>query len=179
MEASKLNNSNQLIKVDYNDVPIGIGSKEELHIKPIMHRAFSVFIYHDGKMFIHQRKDNKYHSGGLWTNACCSHFREGMDEVQCVNDRLNFELGINEEPQYLTKFVYYHKFSDVMYEFEYDHVYVLDYNGSFAVNNDEIQDTKWVDIELLSKDIVLHPERYSVWFITAFGYVYEYLKNKE
>lgn len=158
---------NDLIKVDFTDKCIGFGSKEELHKIPTLHRAFSVFIYHNDKMLIQKRNINKYHSGGLWTNACCSHFIDGMKEIDCISARLKQELGISATPNYLAKFVYYHKFSDHLFEYEYDHIYVLDYNGNFLINKDEIEEIKWVDFSELSIDIVNYPSKYTVWFVTA------------
>lgn len=169
---------NALIKVNYQDKEIGVGEKMALHLTPNLHRAFSVFIIHDGKMFIHRRNVNKYHSGGLWTNACCSHARYGVEELKCVKERLLEELGIDATPTYLTKFVYYHKFNENLYEYEYDHVYILDYDGSFDINPEEIEAVDWVDIEVLAKDIVDNPAKYSVWFITAFGYVYDHISKE-
>lgn len=175
MEISKLHKVNNLIKVDFNDNCIGFGSKEELHCHPILHRAFSVFIYHNGKMLIQKRNINKYHSGGLWTNACCSHIRDGIGELECVIERLNEELGINVEPYYLSKFIYYHKFSDNLFEYEYDHIYLLDYDGKFYINHDEIEEIKWIDIEELKLDIVKNPSKYTVWFVTALSIVLQNL----
>ncbi len=169
--------NDNLITVNYLDEEIGTGEKMQLHTSPILHRAFSVFICHEGKMFIHKRNKNKYHSGGLWTNSCCSHLRSQVPELECVRQRLEEELGISETPEYLTKFVYYHKFHEDLYEFEYDHVYLLDYNGPFVIDPDEIEDTAWVDIDFLANDIISQPEKYSVWFITAFGFVYKSLKD--
>ncbi len=51
------------------------GKMEKIErIKGLLHRAFSVFIFNNkGEMLLQRRALNKYHSGGLWSNACCSH----------------------------------------------------------------------------------------------------------
>lgn len=167
--------SEDLIKVDFSDACIGFGSKEEIHKSPVLHRAFSVFIYHDGKMLIQKRNVNKYHSGGLWTNACCSHFRNGRDEADCVRERLGEELGITAAPDFLSKFIYYNKFSDNLFEYEYDHIYILDYDGDFFINPDEIEEIKWVDFDELALDIVNNPSKYTVWFVIALSIVLQHL----
>lgn len=167
-----------LIRVNYCDEKIGVGEKMELHNSPILHRAFSVFIVHEDKMLIHRRSIGKYHSGGLWTNACCSHMRDGVSEIDAIRNRLIVELGITATPEYITKFVYYHKFDENLYEFEYDHVYLLDYDGGFSVNPEEIEEISWVDIEWLAMDIVKEPSKYTVWFVSAFGFVYDYIRKK-
>ena len=60
----------QVILVDVNDRQTGTMEKMEAHEKGLLHRAFSVFIFNAmGEMLLQQRALNKYHSGGLWTNA--------------------------------------------------------------------------------------------------------------
>ena len=59
--------------VDLDDNITGYATKEEAHRRGLLHRAFSVFIISGGKMLIQMRNPDKYHSGGLWSNACCSH----------------------------------------------------------------------------------------------------------
>ena len=65
-----------VILVDENDREIGLMEKMEAHQKGLLHRAFSVFIFNEeGELLLQQRAFDKYHSGGLWTNTCCSHPR--------------------------------------------------------------------------------------------------------
>ena len=67
-----------MILVNERDEPLGSMEKMEAHRKGALHRAFSVFIFNSrGEMLLQQRALKKYHSGGLWTNACCSHPRPG------------------------------------------------------------------------------------------------------
>ncbi len=63
-----------LILVDENDNEIGLMEKFSVHQTGSLHRAFSVFIFNSkGELLLQQRAEDKYHSGGLWTNTCCSH----------------------------------------------------------------------------------------------------------
>ena len=64
----------KVILVNEEDVEIGSMEKLEAHERGLLHRAFSIFIMNDHhKMLLQKRADSKYHSPGLWTNACCSH----------------------------------------------------------------------------------------------------------
>ena len=64
----------KIILVNEHDDMVGIIDKLEGHKQGLLHRAFSVFIFNSkGEMLLQQRAFSKYHSGGLWTNACCSH----------------------------------------------------------------------------------------------------------
>ena len=67
----------EIMLVNENDEPIGVADKLEAHQKGLLHRAFSIFIYRKGlegiEILLQKRHSKKYHSGGLWTNTCCSH----------------------------------------------------------------------------------------------------------
>lgn len=63
-----------VMQIDSTDRLINKIPKIEAHLKGIRHKAFSVLIFNnDGKMLIQKRAKEKYHSGGLWSNACCGH----------------------------------------------------------------------------------------------------------
>lgn len=158
-----------LILVDLFDRPVGVGEKLETHRAARLHRAFSVFIIHDGRMLIQRRAMDKYHSGGLWANACCSHPRYGETFAQSVQNRLALELGIAPGaciPEELFSFVYYTNYGDLS-EYEYDHVLLADYCGSIVCDPTEIMDTRWVPLDELKAEIEAHPQRFSSWFLIA------------
>lgn len=158
-----------LIWVDLFDREIGCGEKLETHVKEQLHRAFSVFIIHDGKMFLQRRALDKYHSGGLWANACCSHPRHGETFDASVQTRLEVELGIPQntcQPQELFSFVYYSKYEGLS-EYEYDHVLLADYHGPITLNPEEIMDTRWVSFAELKAELETSPSNFSTWFLIA------------
>ena len=66
--------ANYVILVDENDNDIGVEEKIVAHQKKMLHRAFSIFLFNDNyEILLQKRAPNKYHSGNLWTNTCCSH----------------------------------------------------------------------------------------------------------
>ena len=80
---TNLNIDQEVILVNEQNEAIGKMEKMEAHRKAQLHRAFSVFIFNSkGEMLLHQRALNKYHCGGLWTNACCSHPSPGRSGVR-------------------------------------------------------------------------------------------------
>ena len=84
-----------MILVDEQDAPVGVMEKMEAHEKGVLHRAFSIFIFNSkGEMLLQQRADNKYHSAGLWTNACCSHPQPGEETATAAHRRLKEEMGV-------------------------------------------------------------------------------------
>ena len=116
--------------VDTNDMSTGTMEKMEAHEKAILHRAFSVFIFNaKGELLLQQRATDKYHSGGLWTNSCCSHPRPGEDTLRAAYRRLREEMGFETELQKVFDFVYKASFENGLTEYEFDHVFVGEYDG--------------------------------------------------
>lgn len=110
--------NNSLILVNEEDEEMGYCEKMDAHRKEYLHRAFSLFIYHktDHKMLLHKRALGKYHSGGLWTNSCCSYPRYGENLMDAVIRRTKEELGLDissyaDELKEVGKFHYYKKYS--------------------------------------------------------------------
>ena len=86
---------NEVILVDEQDAEIGVSEKLKAHQLGLLHRAFSIFIFNSkNELLIQQRAQGKYHSGGLWTNTCCSHPLPKMDLVECAKQRLLEEMGL-------------------------------------------------------------------------------------
>ena len=163
------NANDKLIWVDIFDNEIGSGDKLETHVKSQLHRAFSVFIVHDGKMLIQRRALGKYHSAGLWANACCSHPRWGESLADAVQKRMEEELGIAQGsifPEELFAFNYFTQY-DGLSEYEIDHVFLVDYDGELKVDPDEIMELRWITFEDLQKEMQDAPQNFSTWFLIA------------
>src|ERR1700759_5197467 len=97
----------EVILVNEADAPVGRMEKLEAHRKALLHRAFSVFIFNSkGEMLLQRRAAGKYHSPGLWTNACCSHPRPGEDTLAAAVRRLEEELGFSTPLEKLFDFTY-------------------------------------------------------------------------
>ena len=171
--------NNELIMVDIFDNEIGRISKQEAHKNAILHRAFSVFLYDNNYLLLQQRAFNKYHSGGLWANTCCSHPRTNnilLDAKQRLREEVNIKC---ENLQELLSFTYLTKFNDNLFEYEYDHVIIGNYNknNKLTINKEEVNDIKWVDIDELSMDLVKNPQKYASWFLICAPKVIKYIKN--
>ena len=165
-----------LILVDLNDNEIGFATKAEAHEKSLLHRAFSVFLYkyinQKFYMLIHQRAEGKYHSGGLWTNSCCSHPRKGESINEAVHRRLREELGVSAETKEIFNFVYYHRFTPKCAEYEFDHVLIGEFDSEVeSYCKSEIADVRWISFDELKESVKNSPEMYTPWFIIALGKV--------
>lgn len=171
------NAKDKLIWVDLFDNEIGFGEKLETHVKNQLHRAFSLFIVHDGKMLIQKRAQRKYHSGGLWANACCSHPRWGESLEEAVQKRMEVELGIPQgscKTKELFSFNYFSQYEGLS-EYEIDHVFLTDYAGELKVDPDEIMELRWISLEDLKKELEQQPQAFATWFLIAAPRVIEYI----
>lgn len=157
--------THRLILVNKNDKVIGSEEKMTAHKTGKLHRAFSVIIYNSKQeMLLQQRSETKYHSGGLWSNACCSHpYADRSDESQ-IHNRLIEEMGFDCTLKWCFSFVYKHVFPNNLIEFEYDHVYAGLYDGPVHINASEIESYKWIDIDSLLYDIKYNSQKYTIWF---------------
>lgn len=157
---------NQLIAlVDINDQITGYDDKMKVHVEGLLHRAFSVFIFNNkGQMLIQQRAHSKYHSAGLWTNACCSHLRINESMEQSVKLRMIEELGFYCNVNFKFKFTYKTMFDNNLTEHETDYVYCGIWNKTPKFNKNEIENVRWVNFNYLLSEINTEPQKFTYWF---------------
>ena len=151
--------------------------KMEVHQKALLHRAFSVFVFNDkGEMLLHKRADKKYHSGGLWTNACCSHPKPGEETSVAATKRLQEEMGFNTGLTKAFDFIYKAPFDNGLTEHEFDHVFTGTYDVDIVPNTDEVSDYCFMPVDEIKNSIQSHPQKYTEWFKIAFPKMEAYLK---
>lgn len=165
-----------VILVDEKDVELGLMEKMEAHKKGVLHRAFSVFVFNDNNELLLQRRAlDKYHSGGLWTNTCCSHPRKNESVQDASVRRLQEEMGFTCDVELVFNFIYKAELDNELTEHEFDHVLIGRYNESPIPNPEEVCDWKYVALDVLKNDIKNNPENYTVWFRHIFNRVEENL----
>jgi isopentenyl-diphosphate delta-isomerase len=158
-------NAEFVILVDELDQEIGQMEKQEAHEKALLHRAFSVMVFNSqGEMLLQQRAMNKYHSGGLWTNTCCSHPRPSEEVEMAAHRRLLEEMGFDCALQLHQTFIYKAPFDNGLTEHELDHVFVGEYNENPAFNPEEVNDYQWIKLADLYDQLKSDPEKFTVWF---------------
>lgn len=158
-----------VILVDPQDRQIGVEEKLKAHREGKLHRAFSVFVFNEkGEMLLQQRAWHKYHSGGLWTNACCSHPRPGEALEQAAARRLQEEMGFSCPLHRAFQFIYKAELDGGLIEHELDHVFVGTYNGTIQPNINEVAAFRWHPVLTIENDLKQSLEKYTVWFKLAF-----------
>ena len=168
----------KVVLVDKDNNQIGLMPKMEAHLKGKLHRAFSVIIFNsDGKILIQKRASTKYHTPNLWSNTCCSHQREGEDNEKAGKRRLNEEMGFKTKLYNFCSFIYRVEFSNGLIEYENDHVLLGVFDGNPKPNPKEVDDWKWIDIDILFDEMRTSPQHYTAWFIIIINKYYESLKK--
>lgn len=161
--------SDELIWVNLEDREVGHGEKLATHQARRLHRAFSVFLVDGDRMLLQRRAQGKYHSGGLWCNACCSHPRLGETLPTAVERRLETELGIPPGDcavEELFSFVYHQDYGQLS-EYELDHVFLGQYAGALDPDPQEIQGLRWIPLPALEEELLANPRSFSAWFLIA------------
>lgn len=161
--------SEMVILVDAHDHELGIEEKLKAHHDGKLHRAFSVFVFNQkGEILLQQRAFNKYHSGGLWTNTCCSHPRPGEAIERAAARRLQEEMGFACQLRPAFQFIYKAEVDGGLIEHELDHVFIGRYDGAVRPNASEVAAFRWDDVQTIQRDLKQALEKYTVWFKLAF-----------
>lgn len=158
--------SSHVVLVDKDDRPLGTAEKLRAHREGLLHRALSVFIFDGtGRLLIQKRAERKYHSGGLWSNTCCSHPHPDESPDTAAQRRLHEEMGFFCELTPAFHFTYRAPVGTDLTEHEYDHVFV-GYVDEATIRPDpnEVAEWAWVSPSSLQKMVATHPEQYTVWF---------------
>ncbi|MEI6428817.1 MAG: isopentenyl-diphosphate Delta-isomerase [Pseudanabaena sp. ELA607] len=153
-----------VILVDHHDEPIGVAEKLQAHRQGLLHRAFSIFVVNgQGQLLLQKRALAKYHSGGLWTNTCCSHPRPQETIAQAATRRLDEEMGIACDLTELFSFIYQADLDHGLVEYEFDHVLLGYFDGEPKPNPAEAEAWQWIDLDNLQRLIYNNPDDYTYW----------------
>jgi isopentenyl-diphosphate delta-isomerase len=163
--SSAENAADSVILVDRDDRPLGTAPKLEAHRRGLTHRAISVIVRDaGGRLMLQRRALAKYHSGGLWTNTCCSHPRPGEDTAAAASRRLSEEMGFACPLTFLFRTHYRAAVSNDLIEDEVVHVFGGRHNDMPDPDPGEVAEWRWVTADELAGDVAARPEIYTVWF---------------
>lgn len=160
--------SERVILVDTHDNSIGTEDKLEAHQSGRLHRAFSAFVFNDrGELLLQRRARSKYHSGGLWSNTCCSHPRPGEETGPAAARRLKEEMGFACPLEPAGAIVYRAEVGNGLVEYEYDHLLIGRWTGRPSPDPAEVEEWRWVDMDELRDEVARSPRRFTYWFRVA------------
>ncbi len=153
-----------VILVDAQDREMGRAPKLSAHRQGLLHRAISVCVVDsEGRMLLQRRALGKYHSGGLWTNACCTHPRPGETAGDAAERRLAEELGVVCPLNWILRTHYRAPVGDLV-ENEVVHLFHGIYEGEVRPDPSEVEAFAWTPRDVLLLDIERRPDDYTYWF---------------
>lgn len=140
--------------------------KLEVHQRGLRHKAVSVFVLRGTEVLLQQRALDKYHTPGLWANACCTHPRWQETSDICAVRRLNDELGVKVPKVTFSQTLEYR--ADVgggLVEHEVVDLYVVHAAQGMRVtpNPNEVMDVAWIEYADLQQRIVDNPKVFTPW----------------
>lgn len=155
-----------LILVNDQDEEIGHLDKLNCHQgSGVLHRAFSLFVFNDnGELLLQQRSSDKPLWPRYWSNTCCSHPRRGETVDFAVNRRLQQELGLTTEAEFLYKFKYQAQYDETGAEHELCWVYLGRCHTDPQPNATEVEAWRFVSAARLNQELQQHAQRFTPWF---------------
>jgi len=159
---------NNVIVVNEQDEELGVMEKMAAHREGVLHRAISVFILNDNnELLLQQRALDKYHSGGLWTNTCCSHPMPAEDTLAAAHRRLMEEMGFDTTLEPIFTLRYKAEVGNDLIENEYDHIFTGRYSGAPVLNPEEAMAGQYVPLNDVARWLNERPQEFTAWFHLA------------
>jgi isopentenyl-diphosphate delta-isomerase len=154
--------------------------KMAVHRAGLRHLAVSVFVARGDEVLLQKRAAGKYHTPGLWTNACCTHPEWGERPRDCAVRRLFEELGATGlDPTPRGRVEYRAEVGSGLVEHEVVDLFVAEAPDNFAPapNPLEVESIRWMSLCALRQDVDRRPEEYTPWLriylrrhaVTIFG----------
>lgn len=164
--------------VDHSGRINGYREKLAAHKSGELHLAFSLMIArrvdNHFECLLQQRAQHKYHSGGLWTNTCCSHPFPNEKIKAAAQRRVLDEIGIQTRLNLISigRIKYRHPLDNNMIEHELNTLLVAEVEDiDWIANPDEVMAVKWWKMRDISKLVHTQPERFTAWFPEVFQHV--------
>jgi isopentenyl-diphosphate delta-isomerase len=139
--------------------------KLQTHLRGLRHKAVSIFVMQGDKTLLQCRALSKYHTPGLWANACCTHPEWNESGLQCAIRRLDEELGIfGQTPVYRDTVEYRADVGGGMIEHEVVEIFVVQAAEiSIQPNVDEVMDYRWESLKDLAYQTRERPQEFTPW----------------
>jgi isopentenyl-diphosphate Delta-isomerase len=159
----------QVELVDDTGTAWGQSDKLRVHQQPgMLHRAVSVVIARpNGDVLLQRRAPSKYHFGGWWANACCSHPFPNEPSAMAAARCTERELGLRVRLEPRGSFVYWALDPrSGRVEYEYDDVFFGCTDAEVRPDPSEISDVLWCPQRALPS-VMAHRQPFAPWARTA------------
>ena len=140
--------------------------KLEVHVRGLRHPAVSVFVLDGDRTLVQRRALTKYHTPGLWANACCTHPGWGEDPAACALRRLHEELGLRgRDLRWSDRVEYRAEVGDGLIEHECVELFTAraDSRRPLAPDPGEVMEVRWVALPVLRAEVAADPAAFAPW----------------
>lgn len=140
--------------------------KLEVHRKGWPHPAVSVFVNCGEDTLLQRRAKGKYHTPGLWSNACCTHPQWGESAQDCAARRLREELGLEARGLvHCGQASYRANVGTDLVENEIVEIFALDLaeRPVLMPHPEEVAETGWMSYSDLRARIGSRPQDFTPW----------------
>ena len=140
--------------------------KLEVHTRGLRHPAVSVFVLDGDRTLIQRRALTKYHTPGLWANACCTHPEWGEDPAACALRRLHEELGIRgHDLRWRERVEYRADVGEGLIEHECVELFTArtDVRQQLSPDPSEVMEVRWISLADLQAEVAATPEAFAPW----------------
>ena len=136
--------------VDDRNRVIGRVARRNVHGNPsLQHRAVHVFVMNkEGDLFLQKRSTKKRVQPGKWDTSVGGHLEAGQTYEEAARKEAAEELGITAKDPLPLRFSHEYIWkSDV--ETEHIHTYLLDYEGPFRLQPEEVLEGRFWSVKEL------------------------------
>jgi isopentenyl-diphosphate delta-isomerase len=156
----------RVIFVDENNQPIGAGTRQEAWAKGIHLRLVRLIIKDEnGRILVQHRAGTVKANPNCWTNSASGHVDEDETWDQAVRREMKEEIGISTELNFVGEFLFTDDIGDKkIRQFTRCYEGIIDSSTQFQLQESEVSEVKWYDIDELKNLMQQTPEMFTPAF---------------
>ena len=161
-----MNDNDYVVLVNNQNKVLGTAPKLATHnTNTPLHRGFSVFLFNlKGELLLQQRSKTKKTFPLIWSNSYCGHPMLNESNVQAAKRRMFYEIGIDDVEIFEVISDYKYKvIMNSIYENEICPVLVCFTDKKPEINEDEVENIRWIKWEDFLKEIDDKNKTFSLW----------------
>jgi len=151
------------IEVDGHDNIIGSRPRTDFYAGKYIHRStYLILLNSKNEILIQKRASTKEWYPNLYTFAVARTVQEGESYEESMVRGLQEKIGITTPVRFLFK-IFHEEKSDKAFRA----IFIGRSDDEIKPNRNDISQVEWIDMNILKKDIIEHPEKYAPPFVVG------------